>query len=57
MDSRLLERNLRSGKLTPAEYEMYLKKLPDDESQAEFIECMEDDAQTAQGERLTFTSG
>lgn len=55
-DTRLIERSLRTGKLDPKEYEAFLKKLPDEEANAHYIETFEQDPTAATSpETLTFT--
>jgi hypothetical protein len=57
-DVRLTERALRSGKLDPKDYEANLKKLPDDEARAEYIEVYEEppaEEVAPSPEALTFT--
>lgn len=63
-DTRLLEKNLRDGLIDRKEYDAHLKKLADDESNAEYIEIVDEttadtDAENESGknspERLTFT--
>ncbi|MFH1831036.1 MAG: hypothetical protein ABH871_09750 [Pseudomonadota bacterium] len=59
-DTRLLERNLRDGKITKKEYDAYLKKLTDTAANAEYIEVedestIEADATNASSDDLTFT--
>ncbi len=59
-DTRLLERNLRLGRLDTAEYEAFLKKLPDDEAKGEYMEFKDESVQdppTPTADQLTFTSG
>jgi hypothetical protein len=41
-DLRTLEHMLRSGKIEKKEYDSYLKKLPNSESNAEYIEIEEE---------------
>ncbi|MFH0799702.1 MAG: hypothetical protein V2A66_05930 [Pseudomonadota bacterium] len=41
-DLRVIEHRTRKGELDPKEYEAYLKKLPDDEANAEYIEVYEE---------------
>lgn len=56
-DLRVLELKIRKGELTQEEYDAFLKKLPNDEGNAEYIEVYEE----AEGEvktrpeNLTFT--
>ncbi len=59
-DVRLLERNLRDGKITKKEYDDYLKKLDDTSSNAEYIEfedetTIETGASSSISDDLTFT--
>jgi len=63
-DTRLTEQALRRGLLDRKEYEAHLKKLPDDEANAEYIEIVDEttaDADTENSgdrdaqESLTFT--
>jgi len=63
-DTRILELNLRKGLIDLKEYEAYLKKLSDDENNAEYIEIVDEttadtDAGSEGGpdnpEQLTFT--
>jgi hypothetical protein len=63
-DTRLTEQALRRGLIDRKEYESHLKKLPDDEANAEYIEIVDEttaDAESENGidknspERLTFT--
>ncbi len=63
-DTRILEQNLRKGLIDLKEYEAYLKKLSDDENNAEYIEIVDETtADTDAGseeepknpEQLTFT--
>lgn len=42
-DLRILELNLREGKFKPKDYESYLKSLPNNESNAEYIEVFEEE--------------
>jgi hypothetical protein len=41
-DLRTLEHMLRSGTITKKDYEAYLKKLPNSESNAEYVEIEEE---------------
>ena len=57
-DLRLVEYLTRVGKLDPKEYEAYLKRLPNDEERAEYVEVYEEHAvatKPADDETLTFT--
>ena len=63
-DTRLIEKSLRDGLIDKKEYEAYVKKLDYDESNAEYIEIVdettEDTNQEKKGEedspeQLTFT--
>lgn len=57
-DTRLIERNLRKGRLDPKDYEAYLKKLPDDSNRCEYMEITEETLEDVLGqtkERLTFS--
>ena len=57
-DVRLTERLLRLGKLDRAEYEARLKRLPNDEERAEYIEVYEEpaaDNAASDEDTLTFT--
>lgn len=57
-DLRTLEMKMRRGDVTREEYEAFLKKIPNDESKAEYIEVFEEktgDELTPHVERLTFT--
>lgn len=42
MDRRMVERNIRKGKLTQKEFQEYLGKLPDREENAEEVEYDEE---------------
>lgn len=59
-DQRLVEFHLRSGTLNKKDYEQYLKKLPDSESVAEYIEpFQEEEGPSSAGSArslLTFTA-
>jgi hypothetical protein len=56
-DVRLTERLIRLGKLDTKEHEAYLKRLPNDEERAEYIEVYEEPAAVppSDAETLTFT--
>lgn len=41
-DLRILDLMIRRGEIDPKEYETHLKKLPNDESRAEYIEVGEE---------------
>jgi len=58
-DLRILDRELRDGKISRKDYDAYLKSLPDDESRAEYVEVFEEgsDIPTPVEGDLTFTSG
>lgn len=58
-DVRLIERELREGKISRKDYEAYLNGLADDESRGTLIEIpREGDEEPAQAEEgLTFTHG
>lgn len=56
-DRRILELQLRSGKLSKKEYQKYLSSLPDSESEAEYIEISEENQErTSRPSGLTFTA-
>jgi len=58
-DLRMLERRLSKGELDAKEYEAFLKKLPNDETNAEYIDVCEEtseDEPTPHADDLTFTS-
>jgi len=63
-DIRLLERNLRLGIIDRKEYEAYIKKLTDEESNAEYVEIVDETTEDVKPEggnagedpeQLTFT--
>lgn len=58
-DLRLVEREIREGKVDPKDYEAYLKKLPDDGQNAEYVEVFEEpvpeEATPHRADDLTFT--
>jgi len=58
-DIRVLDRELREGKISHKDYEAYLKSLPDEESRGEYVEVFEEgsDVPTPAEGDLTFTSG
>lgn len=57
-DLRTLELKLRRNEITREEYEAFLKKIPNDESRAEYIGVFEEksgDELTPHVEKLAFT--
>lgn len=61
-DTRIVERNVRLGVIDEKQYEDHLKKLADDENNAEYVEIVDEttadvDAEedASNPERLTFT--
>ena len=58
-DLRVVERRLAKGQLDPKEYDAFLKSLPDDEANGEWIEVYEEppaDELTPHVDEPTFTS-
>jgi hypothetical protein len=58
-DLRIVERRLAKGQLDPKEFESYLKNLPDEEPNADYIEVYEEppaEELTPHIDELTFTS-
>ncbi|MBN1282431.1 MAG: hypothetical protein JXA24_01490 [Proteobacteria bacterium] len=57
-DLRLIDMELRDGRVKRKDYEDHLKSLPDDEARGELVEVYQEPAQDAAAdESLTFTSG
>ncbi len=56
MDRRMVERNIRKGKLTQKEFQEYLGKLPDREENAEEVEYDEELLKATSREDRTMSS-
>ncbi|MBT3182174.1 MAG: hypothetical protein HN337_06690 [Deltaproteobacteria bacterium] len=60
-DNRLIKRLIREGKIDKQEYETYLKGLPDEENNVNYIDVYEEkpieEPTPLATEALTFTSG
>lgn len=57
-DLRVIERKIGKGEIDSKEYEAFLKKLPNDEAHAEYIDVFEEtsgEERTPYFERPTFT--
>lgn len=57
-DVRMVEYRLRKGELDTKEYEAFLKHLPNEEANVDYVEILEDlpaDELTPHAEELTFT--
>ena len=57
LDVRLIGHSLRTGKLSPKEYTEHLKRLPNNEERAEYIEVYTEPTpeDAPSPEKLTFT--